>query len=71
MKCGEEYDSTLLMHLVFGIQHFELIQIMISCNLENENLQMEGESQEWMSFKDLTHKKENTNCDEIPLNLCT
>jgi hypothetical protein len=24
-----------------------------------------------MSFKDLTHKKENTNCDEIPLNLCT
>jgi hypothetical protein len=26
MKCGEEYDSTLLMHLVFGIQHFELIQ---------------------------------------------
>ncbi len=71
MKCGEEYDSTLLMHLIFGIQHFELIQIMISCNLGNENLQMEVESKERMSFKDLTYKKENIDCDEIPLDLCT
>jgi hypothetical protein len=39
-------------------------------NLENENLQMEGESQEWTSFKDLTYKKENTDCHEIPLDIC-
>lgn len=59
------------MHLIFGIQHFELIQIMISCNLGNENLQMEGESKERTSFKDLTYKKENIDCDEIPLDICT
>jgi hypothetical protein len=60
-----------LRHLSFGIQHFELIQIMISCNLENENVQMKGESHEWTSFKYLTYKIENIDCDEIPLDLCT
>jgi len=54
MKCGEEYDSTLLMHLPLGNQHQEPIQIMTSCNLENENSQMKKETKEWKSFKDLT-----------------
>lgn len=45
------------------------VRINDEYNLENENLQMEGESQEWTSFKDLTYKKENTNCHKIPLDI--
>jgi hypothetical protein len=59
MKCGEEYDSTLLMHLPFGNQHQEPIQIMTSCNLENENLQMKKEKKEWTSFRDFTFFQKN------------
>lgn len=59
MKYGEEYDSTLLMRLPFGNQHQEPIQIMTSCNLENENLQMKKEKKEWTSFRDLTFFQKN------------
>jgi hypothetical protein len=37
MKCGEEYNLTILMHLAFGNQHFEPIEIIISFNLQSEN----------------------------------
>jgi hypothetical protein len=32
------YDSKLVIHLAFGNQHFEPIQIMTSCNLETKKI---------------------------------
>lgn len=36
MKCGEMYNLTLLMHFVFGNQHFESIQMITYSQLQNE-----------------------------------
>ncbi len=44
MKCGEEYNPTILMHLVFGNQHFEPIEKIISSSLLSENLKTKWET---------------------------
>jgi hypothetical protein len=43
MKCGKEYNLTVLMHLAFGNQHFEPIETIISFSLQSENLKMKWE----------------------------
>ncbi len=52
MKCGKKIWFNIVNTFSFWESHFEPIQIMTSCNLENKNLQIERETQEQKSFKD-------------------
>jgi hypothetical protein len=42
MTCKEEYNLTLVMHLIFGNQYFEPIQETTSFHLQNEFLETES-----------------------------
>jgi hypothetical protein len=79
MKCVEEYNPTVLMHLVFGNQRFEPIETIISFRLQSENLKAKWEpnfnnnipiqKKHDPSFCDLTLEKEQTSYKQIFSNL--
>jgi hypothetical protein len=79
MKCGEEYNPTVLMHLAFGNEHFEPIETIISFRLQSEFKKKNGnqilttifqyKKKPDPSFCDLTLQKEQTSYNQIFSNL--